>query len=47
MPVTLSREERRVLAAAQRQRPSVRHLRRYQAILLRADGSPFTRWPKA
>jgi transposase len=38
MPFTLSREERAALEAAQAQRPKVRHWRRYQAVLLRAQG---------
>jgi transposase len=38
MPFTLSQEERAALEAAQAQRPKVRHWRRYQAVLLRAQG---------
>src|SRR5262245_13548722 len=42
MRVTLSREERSVLEAAQARHPKIRHWRRYQAVLLRADGVPVT-----
>src|SRR5258708_13297379 len=38
MPFTLSQGERAALEAAQAQRPKVRHWRRYQAVLLRAQG---------
>src|SRR5215831_19256630 len=39
-PLTLREEERAALKAAQARRPRVRHWRRYQAVLLRADGVP-------
>jgi transposase len=38
MPFSLTQEERAALEAAQQQSPKVRHWRRYQAVLLRADG---------
>src|SRR5262245_14242996 len=38
MPLTLTSQERAVLEAAQEGSPKVRHWRRYQAVLLRADG---------
>jgi transposase len=38
MALTLTGEERRALEAAQATRRVVRHWRRYQAVLLRADG---------
>jgi transposase len=38
MPLTLSQDERAALAAAQAHSPKVRHWRRYQAVLLRAQG---------
>jgi transposase len=38
MPLILSAEERAALVAAQRQRPGIRHWRRYQALMLRAEG---------
>ncbi|HLQ35950.1 MAG TPA: helix-turn-helix domain-containing protein, partial [Chloroflexota bacterium] len=37
-PVSLNAEEHGALTAAQRQRRSVRHWRRYQAVVLRAEG---------
>lgn len=40
MRITLTERERAELEAAQRQRRSVRHWRRYQAVLLRAAGTP-------
>lgn len=40
MPLTLSEDERAALQAAQARSPKVRHWRRYQAVLLRADGVP-------
>lgn len=40
MPLTLIAEERAVLQAAQARSRSVRHWRRFQAVLLRADGVP-------
>jgi transposase len=40
MRVTLAEEERAALLAGQRTSRSVRHWRRYQAVLLRADGVP-------
>jgi len=39
-PVILNADERAALTAAQRQSCSVRHWRRYQAVLLRAEGMP-------
>ena len=38
MALTLTGEERRALEAAQAKSRAVRHWRRYQAVLLRADG---------
>jgi transposase len=38
MPLILSAEERATLLAAQRKRPGIRHWRRYQALVLRAEG---------
>ena len=38
MPVILSAQERAAVAGAQRQSRNVRHWRRYQAVLLRAEG---------
>ncbi len=38
MPLTLTSDERAALEAAQARRRAVRHWRRYQAVLLRADG---------
>lgn len=38
MPLTLSQSERAALATAQQQSRNVRHWRRYQAVLLRAEG---------
>jgi transposase len=38
MPFTLSQDERAALEAAQAGSPNVRHWRRYQAVLLRAQG---------
>jgi transposase len=40
MSVTLSEDERAALRAAQARSAKVRHWRRYQAVLLRADGVP-------
>jgi transposase len=40
MPLRLSGEERAALQAAQAQSRNVRHWRRYQAVLLRANGVP-------
>src|SRR5262245_25977271 len=40
MPLRLTSEERTALGAAQAQSRNVRHWRRYQAVLLRADGVP-------
>ncbi|HET7174408.1 MAG TPA: helix-turn-helix domain-containing protein [Gammaproteobacteria bacterium] len=40
MPLRLTRDERHALQAAQARSRSVRHWRRYQAVLLRADGVP-------
>ncbi len=40
MPLTLTRDERAALHAAQACSRTVRHWRRYQAVLLRADGVP-------
>ncbi len=40
MPLTLTTEERAALHAAQVRSRKVRHWRRYQAVLLRADGVP-------
>ena len=40
MRLTLSEHERAELVAAQRASRNVRHWRRYQAVLLRADGVP-------
>ena len=40
MPLTVSQQEHEALAAAQRQSRVVRHWRRYQAVLLRAEGMP-------
>ena len=39
-PLTVSEGERAALRAAQARSPKVRHWRRYQAVLLRADGVP-------
>src|SRR5258708_23001807 len=38
MALTVTEEERRALEAAQAKSRAVRHWRRYQAVLLRADG---------
>jgi transposase len=38
MPLTLSKTERAALEAGQARSPKVRHWRRYQAVLLRAEG---------
>src|SRR5262249_4549928 len=38
MPLTLTSVERAALEAAQQCSPKVRHWRRYQAVLLRAEG---------
>ena len=38
MPLTVSQSERAALATAQQQSRNVRHWRRYQAVLLRAEG---------
>ena len=38
MPLTLTEDERTGLETAQAQSPKVRHWRRYQAVLLRAQG---------
>ena len=38
MPLTVTSEERAALEAAQQHRSKVRHWRRYQAVLLRAEG---------
>lgn len=40
MHIRLTETERAELEAAQRQRPTVRHWRRYQAVVLRAAGTP-------
>lgn len=40
MPVTLTAEQRRALQTAQARSRDVRHWRRFQAVLLRADGVP-------
>jgi transposase len=40
MPLILTAEERAALLAAQRQRPGIRHWRRYQALVLRGEGLP-------
>ncbi len=40
MPLTLTQDERAALEAAQPGSQQVRHWRRYQAVLLRADGVP-------
>jgi hypothetical protein len=40
MPLTMTVDERAALQAAQAHRRAVRHWRRYQAVLLRADGVP-------
>jgi transposase len=40
MPLILSAQERAAVATAQRQSRNVRHWRRYQAVLLRAEGIP-------
>ena len=40
MPLTLTAAERAALQAAQAQSRAIRHWRRYQAVLLRADGVP-------
>ena len=40
MPLTLTAQERAALQAAQARSRTVRHWRRYQAVLLRADGVP-------
>src|SRR5258708_31637029 len=40
MQLTLSDEERTELVAAQQSSRNVRHWRRYQAVLLRAEGVP-------
>lgn len=40
MPLTVTTEERAALHAAQGHSRTVRHWRRYQAVLLRADGVP-------
>ncbi|MGH9541311.1 MAG: helix-turn-helix domain-containing protein [Terriglobales bacterium] len=40
MRITLTDAERAEVEAAQRARPTVRHWRRYQAVLLRAGGTP-------
>ncbi len=40
MPLTLREDERAALQAAQGRSAKVRHWRRYQAVLLRADGVP-------
>lgn len=39
-PPTLREDERAALRAAQAHNPQVRHWRRYQAVLLRAEGVP-------
>lgn len=38
MPFSVTQEERAALEAAQQRISKVRHWRRYQAVLLRADG---------
>jgi transposase len=40
MPLTLTTDERAALQAVQARSRNVRHWRRYQAVLLRADGAP-------
>lgn len=40
MPLSLTAEERAALQAAQTRNRTVRHWRRFQAVLLRADGVP-------
>ncbi len=40
MPLTLTAEQRTALQTAQARSRSVRHWRRFQAVLLRADGVP-------
>ena len=40
MPLTLTQEERAALEAGQQRSSRVRHWRRFQAVLLRADGVP-------
>ncbi len=40
MPLSLTAEQRATLEAAQARSRNVRHWRRYQAVLLRADGVP-------
>lgn len=40
MPLSLTAEQRAALQAAQARSRTVRHWRRYQAVLLRADGVP-------
>ena len=40
MPLKVTTEERAALQTAQGQSRNVRHWRRYQAVLLRADGVP-------
>jgi transposase len=40
MPLSVTTDERAALHAAQAQSRTVRHWRRYQAVLLRADGVP-------
>ncbi len=40
LPLTLREDERTALRAAQGRSAQVRHWRRYQAVLLRADGVP-------
>jgi transposase len=43
MPLTLTAEERAAVQAAQAHRRAVRHWRRYQAVVLRADGVPIAK----
>ncbi len=47
MPLTVTREERAALEAAQGRSRVVRHWRRYHAVLLRADGMAVTEVARA